>query len=75
MNYHIFTTDATKFKEYYWGAKEETARMMPRPRGVPVWTTAFVDSSHDSEISFWAHFICELSASEVVEQKATDSRY
>ena len=46
LNYHIFTTDATKFKEYYCGAKEEMPHMMPRPRGIPVWTTAFVDSSH-----------------------------
>ena len=46
LDYQIFTTDATEFKEYYRGAKEEMPHRMPRPRGVAVRTTAFVDSSH-----------------------------
>ena len=46
LDYQIFTTDATEFKEYYRGAKEEMPHRMPIPRGVAVWTTAFVDSSH-----------------------------
>ena len=46
LNYQIFTTDDTEFKEYYWGAKEEIPHRMSRPRGVIVWTTEFVDSSH-----------------------------
>ena len=46
LDNQIFTTDATEFKEYYRGAKEEIPHRMPRPRGVAVRTTAFVDSSH-----------------------------
>ena len=46
LDYQIFTTDATEFKEYYRGSKEEMPHRMPRPRGVAVQTTAFVDSSH-----------------------------
>ena len=48
LDYQIFTTDATDFKEYYRGAKEEMPHRMPRPRGVAVRTTAFVDSSHEA---------------------------
>ena len=46
LDNQIFTTDATEFKEYYRGAKEEMPHRMPRPRGVAFLTTAFVDSSH-----------------------------
>lgn len=46
FDYLIFTTDATTFKEHYRGTSEEMPYMMPRPRGVLVRTTAFVDSSH-----------------------------
>ena len=46
LDYSIFTTDANTFKEYYRGAKEEMPHNMPRPRGIAVCTTAFVDSSH-----------------------------
>ena len=46
LEYHIFTTDATELKEYYRGEKEEMTHRMPRPRGVAVRTTHFVDSSH-----------------------------
>ena len=46
LDYKIFTTDASEFKEYYRGAQEEMPHRMPRPRGMAVRTTAFVDSSH-----------------------------
>jgi hypothetical protein len=42
----VFTTDASTFKEYYRGAEEEMPHRMPRPRGVAVETSAYVDSSH-----------------------------
>ena len=32
LDYQIFTTDATDFKEYYGGAKEKMTHRMPRPR-------------------------------------------
>ena len=46
LDYGIFQTNAQDFKEQYRDAKEELPHKMPRPRGRPVVTTAFVDSSH-----------------------------
>ena len=39
-------TTASKFKEYYRDAEEGLPHRMPRPRGIAVETTAFVDASH-----------------------------
>jgi hypothetical protein len=39
-------TDPKEFQEYYRGANEELPHRMPRPRGNPVVTSAFVDASH-----------------------------
>jgi hypothetical protein len=48
MDYSLFQTDPEEFKEYYRDAEEEMPHRMPRPRGMAVVTTAFVDSSHGS---------------------------
>ena len=49
LNSGIFsTTNASEFKEYYREAKQEMPHRMPRPRGVAVCTSAYVDSSHGS---------------------------
>ena len=56
LDYQIFTTDATEFKEYYRGGKEEMPHRIPRPRGVAVRTTVFIDSSHgDNKVTRWSH--------------------
>ena len=44
LDYSLFQTDPEEFKEYYCDAEEQLPRMAPRPRGVHVVTTAFVDS-------------------------------
>ena len=46
MDYTLFRDDVGEFKEYYRDAVEELPHRMPKPRGVPVVTTAFVDVSH-----------------------------
>ena len=46
IDYALFRTKAEDFKEYYHDAYEELPHDMPRPRGRPVVTTAFVDASH-----------------------------
>ena len=46
IDYGIFTTRREDFLEYYRDAEEEKPYRMPKPRGRPVVTTAFVDSSH-----------------------------
>ena len=46
LDYSLFSDDVEEFKEYYRDAKEEMPHRMPKSRGVPVVTTAFVDSSH-----------------------------
>jgi PAS domain-containing protein len=46
LDYSIFHTDSSEFKEYYRDAEEELPHRMPEPRGLPVTTTAFVDASH-----------------------------
>ncbi len=46
IDYGDFPPDTSEFKEYYRDAKEELPARMPRPRGKPVVTTAFVDASH-----------------------------
>ena len=48
LDYSLFHTDPEEFKEYYRDAEEQVPHMAPRPRGVPVVTTAFVDSSFAS---------------------------
>ena len=42
----IFNMNPEEFKEYYRDAKEQLPRELPRPRGKPVVTTAFVNASH-----------------------------
>ena len=49
LDYSIFSDDVDEFKEYYRDAKEEMNHRIPIPRGVPVVTTAFVDSSQGLE--------------------------
>lgn len=46
IDYQDFTAKPEEFKEYYRDAEEEMPHRMPRPRGIPVVTTSFVDSSH-----------------------------
>ena len=46
IDYSEFTTKPDEFKEYYRDAEEELPYKMPRPRGEPVVTTAFCDSSY-----------------------------
>ena len=46
ISYSDFKAKADEFKEYYRDAEEEMPHKMPKPRGVPVITTAFCDSSH-----------------------------
>ena len=44
--YDSFDPDVSEFKEYYRDAEEELPKRMPKPRGLPVVTSAFVDASH-----------------------------
>lgn len=46
LNYSLFKTDPEAFKEYYRDAHEELPHRMPKPRGIAVVTTAWVDASH-----------------------------
>ena len=46
LDYTLFQTDPDEFKEYYCDAEEQVPHMAPRPRGIPVITTAFIDSSN-----------------------------
>ena len=46
FDYSIFKMEPGEFKEYYRDAEEQFPRVMPRPRGKSVVTTAFVDASH-----------------------------
>ena len=48
MDYSVFKTKPEDFKEYYRDAEEEMQHRMPRPRGMTVATTAFMESSHGS---------------------------
>ena len=48
IDYSLFKTNKEDFKEQYRDAEEELPHRMPRPRGRPVSTTAFVDASHAS---------------------------
>jgi len=46
VDYEDFTANPEEFKECYRDAEEEMPHRMPKPRGTPVVSTAFVDSSH-----------------------------
>ena len=46
IDYSEFITKPEEFREYYRYAEEELPHKMPRPRGEPVVTTAFCDSSY-----------------------------
>ena len=46
IDYSAFKGNKNDFKEYYRGAEELLPHRMPQPRGKPVITTGFVDSSH-----------------------------
>ena len=48
INYQDFKTNKNDFKEYYREAKEMKPHRMPKPRGKPVITTAYVDASFGS---------------------------
>ena len=48
MDYSLFQTNPEEFKEYYRDAEEEMPHRMPRPRGMAVGTTSFVEASHSS---------------------------
>ena len=48
MDYSLFKTDPEEFKECYRDAEEAIPHRIPRPRGMAVMTTAFVDLSHGS---------------------------
>ena len=46
IDYTVFDLDREGFFEQYRDAKEQVPGDMPRPRGKPVVTTAYVDASH-----------------------------
>ena len=46
IDYGIFKQDVAEFKEYYRDAEELMPHKMPKPRGLPVMTYAYVDASH-----------------------------
>jgi len=46
LDISMFETNSEDFKEHYRDAKEELPWRMPKPRGRPVSTTAFMDASH-----------------------------
>ena len=48
LDYTLFNDEVNEFAEYYRDAVEELPHQMPKPRGRPVVTTAFVDVSHDA---------------------------
>ena len=48
MDYYVFKTKPEDFKENYRDAEKEMPHQIPRPRGMTVVTTTFVDSSHGS---------------------------
>ena len=46
IDYTVFNTKSDEFKEHYQDTCKELPPDMPRPRGRPITTTAFVDASH-----------------------------
>ena len=46
LNYSVHMGNRSEFKEYYQDSEEEMPHKMPRPRGRPVVTSAFVGASH-----------------------------
>jgi hypothetical protein len=46
IDYTRFVSNREEFQMHYRGAREQLPDFMPRPRGLPVWITAFVDASH-----------------------------
>ena len=53
VDYSVFKTKPEDFKEYCWRTEEDILHRMPRPRGMKVATTSFVDSSHESNKVMW----------------------
>ena len=45
-DYSQFISSQEEFKKFYRDAEEPMPHRMPKPRGLPVWITAFVDASH-----------------------------
>ena len=50
IDYTVFRTNAEDFQEYYRDAHEEDPPRTPKPRGRPVFVTAFVDASHGANL-------------------------
>ena len=46
INYKVFDMKYEGFEEQYRDAQEQLPPDMPKPRGVPVTVTAYVDASH-----------------------------
>lgn len=48
IDYSHFVSNRQDFQMHYRDAKEPLPDFMPKPRGMPVWITAYVDASHAS---------------------------
>ena len=46
VDYSLFNSNKDNFKVHYVDADEPMLHMMPVPRGLMLWNTAYVDASH-----------------------------